>query len=74
MVTLAHPSADLVRAARAATGMTSAEAAARVHRANYRRWSEWENGNQIMPLAEWELFVMKSFPRTQWKEWLVCTG
>lgn len=67
---LIKPTPDQVRAARAAAALTMAEAGTVVHRPDYRRWSEWERGVVAMPLAEWELFVMKTFPRREWGHWL----
>lgn len=54
------PTPEQVKAARLAAGLTQAAAAALVHRANYRRWGEWENGKETMPAAEWELFQLKT--------------
>lgn len=64
------PAPERVAAARAAAKLTMTEAAAVVWRPRYQRWSEWENGRKVMPQAEWELFVMKVFPRAQWRAWL----
>lgn len=53
------PTPAEIKAARLAAGLTQREAAALVHRNDYRRWSEWENGHVQMPPAEWELFNLK---------------
>jgi putative transcriptional regulator len=58
-----RPTPEEIRAARAAAGLTQQQAAALVHRTGVKcadRWSEWENGRVPMPLAEWELFTLKT--------------
>jgi putative transcriptional regulator len=58
-----QPTPEEIRAARAAAGLTQLQAAALVHRTGVKssdRWSEWENGRVPMPLAEWELFTLKT--------------
>jgi putative transcriptional regulator len=60
MVKTAAPTPEEIKAARVAAGLTQAEAAALVHRKEYRRWNEWENGRVPMPAAEWELFNLKA--------------
>ena len=42
--------------------MTQAEAAALVHLANCKMWSEYECGTASIDLARWELFLVKSAP------------
>lgn len=61
------PTPDNIKAARLAANLSQREAAALVHREPPRgasRWSEWETGRHEMPRAEWELFLLKTFKRT----------
>lgn len=53
------PSAEQLRAARLAAGLTQSEAAAMVHLAHLYRWSEMERGLVQMDAARWELFIIK---------------
>lgn len=41
-------------------GLNQQEAAALVHRNRASRWHEWETGKCEMPLAEFELFLLKT--------------
>lgn len=52
------PSATVIRIARAASGLTQAEAAELVHLGAQPRWAEYERGSQPMDLARWELFLL----------------
>ena len=54
----AAPSAEEIRTARLAAGMTQDQAAAAVH-VTVRMWTHWECGTREMPLARWELFRAK---------------
>lgn len=63
MVSSTSPTPEQVKEARLAAGHTQAEAAAVVHRDEYRRWSEWERGVVKMPPAEWELYLLKTQKR-----------
>jgi len=56
------PDLAKIRAARKAAGLTQSEAAALVH-AKMRTWQDWEGGRRKMPLAAWELFLIKTDPR-----------
>lgn len=66
---LKKPTAEMIRAARVAAGLTQAEAAAVVHRPSYRTWQDWERGRARMPLDAWELFLLKTgqHPTAQYK-------
>ena len=55
-----QPTPDEIRAAREQAGDTQAEAAARVHSPSYRAWQNWENGSRAIPLAAWELYLIKT--------------
>ncbi len=57
---LDKPTPESIRAARAAAGLTQAEAAAVVHRPSYRTWQDWERGRARMPPDAWELFLLKT--------------
>jgi DNA (cytosine-5)-methyltransferase 1 len=53
-----NPSPEEVKAARAAAGLTQAEAAAVIY-CGWRAWQEWEAGNRKMHPAFWELWALK---------------
>lgn len=55
-----QPTPAEIKAAREHVGDTQAEAAARVHSPSYRAWQNWENGTRAMPLAAWELYLIKT--------------
>lgn len=55
-----QPTAAEVRRAREKAGMTQAQAAELVHLRNSRRWGEYERDINGMPLATWELFLIKT--------------
>ena len=57
---LKTPKPEEIRAARAAAGLKQAEAAELVHAGSYRSWQNWELGSSEIPLAEWELFLLKT--------------
>lgn len=54
-----RPSPDQIRAAREAVGHTQGTAGATVHVAA-RTWRLWEAGDRRMPLASWELYLIKT--------------
>ena len=61
---ISPPTPDDIRSARAAAGHTQAEAAALVHAAR-RSWEAWEStsagtATRAMPLASWELYLLKT--------------
>lgn len=53
------PTPHQIRSVRLALGLTQAEAAAWVH-VTPRAWQWWESGERQMPLASWELCVVKA--------------
>jgi len=55
---MTSPTPEEVRAAREATGLTQAKAAALVH-TDARSWRRWELGERAMHPAFWELFCIK---------------
>lgn len=55
------PTREEVRAARAASGLTQAQAA-RLVWCSTRAWEQWEGGQRPMPGACWELFRIKVAP------------
>lgn len=57
-----HPSAEAIRAARHAAGLTQARAAALVY-AQWRTWQDWEAGVRRMHPGLWELWQIKASPR-----------
>lgn len=64
-----QPTAHQVAAAREAAGLSQAQAAALVH-TDARTWRRWELGpgyqsGRAMPLAAWELFLIKTGQRAR---------
>jgi DNA (cytosine-5)-methyltransferase 1 len=53
------PTAAEIRAERDRVGLTQSEAAALVH-VTLRAWQGWESGQREMPVASWELFLLKT--------------
>lgn len=53
------PTPDQIRAVRLALGLTQAEAAHWVH-VTARAWQWWESGERRMPVATWELCLVKA--------------
>ncbi|WP_081616895.1 MULTISPECIES: helix-turn-helix domain-containing protein [unclassified Thioalkalivibrio] len=53
---------ESIRAAREAVGHSQAQAAALVH-TDGRTWRRWEAGDRSMPLAAWELYLLKTGAR-----------
>ena len=53
------PSADVLRAARLAAGLTQEQAAARVY-VTRATWTAWEAGRNQINRAAWELFLFKT--------------
>lgn len=56
---LSKPSPQDVLNARLSAGLTQSQAAFLVHLAAVVRWSEYERGVHSMPLALWELFLLR---------------
>jgi putative transcriptional regulator len=54
-----NPSADAIRAARAAAGLTQAQASELVY-TTPRNWQHWEAGDRRMHPAIWELWQIKA--------------
>lgn len=52
------PTADQVREARSAAGLTQAQAAALIYM-GARAWRKYESGEAVMHAAFWELFRIK---------------
>lgn len=50
---------DKIREARLAAGLTQTQAANVVY-VELRSWQRWEAGNNPIPLAAWELFLIKT--------------
>lgn len=61
---ISQPTPADIKHARETVGDTQAEAAARVHSPSYRAWQDWEAGRRAMPLAAWELFLIKTGQKT----------
>lgn len=60
MAELTQPTAEQIKAAREHNGDTQAQAAALVWSKNYRTWQDWERGVSAMPMAAWELYLIKT--------------
>jgi hypothetical protein len=56
------PTAEMVRAARAAAGIDERTAGRMVHR-TASAWIDWETGARRMDIALWELFNLKAHGR-----------
>lgn len=54
------PSADQVRVARLAAGLTLQQAAGLAGVGAHQRWAEYENGRRAIDAARWELFLLKA--------------
>jgi DNA-binding transcriptional regulator YiaG len=59
-----QPTPAQIKSARENVGDTQAEAAARVHSPSYRAWQNWEAGTRTIPLASWELYLIKTGQKT----------
>lgn len=57
--TLTIPTAEQLKAARLAMGLSQAQAAELVHLGHLTRWSEMERGIGPIDPARWELFTIK---------------
>jgi hypothetical protein len=55
-----QPTPKQIAKARTDAGLTQAQAAEMIHAGAYQRWSEYERGLHEMPLATWELFLLKT--------------
>lgn len=62
MTDLPAPTSDRIKAARRAAGDSQRSAGERVHVA-WRTWQKWEYGERQMPLAVWELYLIKTGQR-----------
>lgn len=60
---LPDPTPERILKAREAAGLTQPEAAELVWLRHAIRWSEYERGVNGMPLATWELFLLKTGQR-----------
>jgi hypothetical protein len=56
---LPEPTGDAIRVARQSIEDSMEQAAARVHATRFA-WFRWENGSREMPLAVWELYLIKA--------------
>lgn len=54
------PTAEEIRKAREAAGITQAAAAVRAGLAHRERWAEYENGRRRISKSAWELFNLRS--------------
>lgn len=61
------PTPGGIKAAREAIGDSMEGAAARVH-TDRTTWWRWETGSRAMPLAAWELYLIKA-RRVRRKRW-----
>ena len=59
-----NPTPEEIKAARLTAGLTQAEAGAVVHSPSRRAWQNWERGESKIPMAEWELFLIKTGQKT----------
>lgn len=57
---MTNPRPDEIKAARLTAGLTQVEAGAVVHSPSRRAWQNWERGESKIPMAEWELFLIKT--------------
>ena len=55
-----QPTPKQITAARNKVGMTQLQAADVCYLGAYQRWSEYERGIVTIPLATWELFLLKT--------------
>lgn len=60
---LPEPTPERIRKAREAARLSQPEAAELVWLRHAMRWSEYERGVNGMPLATWELFLLKTGQR-----------
>ena len=60
---MSTPGAAGIAKARAAAGLSQAEAAATVH-VDLRTWQRWEAGDRVMHAAFFELFLLKTKQKT----------
>lgn len=60
---LKQPSGEQVKLAREKANLTQREAAELVYLSHPVRWGEYERGVNGMPLATWELFLLKTGQR-----------
>lgn len=63
MTTLKQPTPEMIKKAREKAGLAQAAAAELVHLSHAIRWSEYERDVNRMPMATWELFLLKTGQR-----------
>jgi hypothetical protein len=56
---LPEPTGDAIRVVRQSIGDSMDQAGRRVHASRFA-WFRWENGSREMPLAVWELYLIKA--------------
>lgn len=54
-----HPTTEMIKAERAAAGLTQTEAAARIY-CTLRAWQDWEGGQRRMHPQFWESWLQKT--------------
>jgi len=54
-----NPTPKKIKAARKKAGLTQTEAAELIGAA-MRTWQDWESGARNMPIAKWELWLLKA--------------
>jgi len=65
---MTNPTPEQIRTARLNAKLTQHQAALLVHLSDSAAWRKWELGRYKMPLATWELFLLKTNqpePRTE---------
>ena len=55
-----NPTPEEIKMARVTVGLTQEQAGAIVHSPSRRAWQNWERGESKIPMAEWELFLIKT--------------
>lgn len=65
-MTLQQPTPDQIRAARLAAGHTQAQAAEVIHSARRMTWADYEEGRRVIPLAAWELYLLRTGQHPDW--------
>ena len=67
-MTLPTPTPEQIKRLRKLSGLTQQQAALLVHAHDGAAWRKWESGTYSIPLATWELFLIKTdqlAPRTE---------
>jgi len=65
---LLTPTPEQIKHSRKLSGLTQQQAALLVHAHDSAAWRKWESGTYSIPLATWELFLIKTGqlePRTE---------